>query len=256
MDSPNAMRRHNRSFLANAEQKAIRWILPRIPRAITSLHLTLLGMFGSILAGTALIACNWSFSWLPVVVLGIVLNWFGDSFDGSLARYRKAERPRFGFLVDHTSDLFSQTVIIISFGLSPFLSLFSALIVLLCYLLFSAYTYIRAAVQNIHQMAYVGLGATEFRILMAVWALLGPALGLRQSPMNGESTLDIAIMSLGGLAVIGLGVKAVSDARYIAAEEQKHSQQTSHSAVVAEARDYPREDEVDIDASLSLARRR
>jgi len=256
MNSSDAMCRHNRSFLANAEQKAIRWILPRIPRSVTSLHLTLLGMFGSILAGTALIACNWSYSWLTVVVLGIVINWFGDSFDGSLARYRKAERPRFGFLVDHTSDLFSQTVIIICFGLSPFLSLFSALIVLLCYLLFSAYTYIRAAVQNIHQMAYVGMGATEFRILMVAWALLGPSLRIRQPPINGGSTLDVAIMLLGALAVVGLGVKAVSDARGIAAEEQSHSQQASPATPVAEASDYLRGDQVELDSGLSLARRR
>ena len=82
---------------------------------------------------------------LAAVVVGVALNWFGDSLDGSLARYRHTERPRFGFLVDHTCDLFSQILIIVAFALSPFLTLVSALVVLLCYLLFSAYTYIRAA---------------------------------------------------------------------------------------------------------------
>ena len=217
----NNVRRYNKSFLAEAEQRAIRWTLPRIPPYVTSLHLTYLGLGGSFLAGGALIGCNWSSIWLPLVILGVALNWFGDSFDGSLARYRIAERPKFGFLVDHTCDLFSQVVIIICFGLSPFLSLLSAFVILLCYLLFSAYTYIRAAVQNIHQMAYIGVGATEFRILMVFWAIAGWTVGLREPSFvgNGLSKLDMTIMMLGGLAVIGLAIKAITDARAIAAEE-------------------------------------
>ncbi|WP_158818585.1 CDP-alcohol phosphatidyltransferase family protein [Methylocapsa sp. S129] len=232
MGSPDNVRRHNRSFLANAEQDAIHWILPRIPRSVTSLHLTLLGLFGSVLAGAALIGCNGSFFWLPLFVLGVVLNWFGDSFDGSLARYRKAERPRFGFLVDHTCDLFSQIVIIICFGFSPFLSLIAALVVLLCYLLFSSYTYIRAAVENVHQMAYIGLGATEFRILMVAWALLGAVVGIHESYANGPSKLDLAIAFLGALAIVGLAIKAITDARNIAAEEQEHLKQAVESRVM------------------------
>jgi phosphatidylglycerophosphate synthase len=234
MDFPDVMRRHNRSFLASAEQCAIRWILPRIPRSVTPMHLTLLGLSGSFLAGAASIACNWSFSWMPLVVFGIVINWFGDSFDGSLARYRNAERPRFGFLVDHTCDLFSQIVIIICFGFSPFLSLIAAFVVLLCYLFFSAYTYIRAAVQNIHQMAYIGLGATEFRILMVAWVLLGSIVGIHESPMKGASSLDITIALLGALSIVGLAIKAVSDAQEIAAEEQANLQQANGDGHVGE----------------------
>ena len=211
--------RRNRSFLADAEQALIRWILPQIPLAVTSLHLTALGLAGSLAAALGLIGCNWSYGFLPTVAFGVALNWFGDSLDGSLARYRREERPRFGFLVDHTCDLFSQILIIVAFGLSPFLSLVSALVILLCYLLFSAYTYIRAAAHHVHQMSYIGLGATEFRILMVVWACLGAALGFKE-PMIGTLTrIDIAILSLGAMAIVGLGYKAIVDARAIAASE-------------------------------------
>jgi phosphatidylglycerophosphate synthase len=222
LDKSGAVRRLNRSFLAEAEQSAIHWVLPRLPDSVTSLHLTIVGLVGSVLAGGALIGCNWSQWWLPLVIFGVVMNWFGDSLDGSLARYRKAERPRFGFLVDHTCDLFAQIVIIICFGLSPFLSLTAAFIVLLCYLLFSSYTYIRATVQNIHQMAYIGLGATEFRILMVVWASIGAIIGLREPMVSNPArldTLDITIAILGGVAVIGLAIKAATDAYNIALEE-------------------------------------
>jgi phosphatidylglycerophosphate synthase len=241
------VRRLNRSFLAEAEQRAIRWILPRIPSSVTSLHLTIIGLVGSFLAGGALIGCNWSRKWLPVVIVGVALNWFGDSLDGSLARYRKTERPRFGFLVDHTCDLFSQIVIIVCFGLSPFLSLIAAFIVLLCYLLFSSYTYIRAAVQNIHQMAYVGLGATEFRILMVVWASIGCVVGLHESLVSSPTkldTLDLTIAILGGIAVVGLAIKATTDAHNIAVEEKGHLHAANHDASVPEVSTVPDGDEV------------
>ncbi|WP_342394885.1 CDP-alcohol phosphatidyltransferase family protein [uncultured Rhodoblastus sp.] len=176
-------------------------------------------MFGSLAASVGLIGCNWSLLWLPTVALGIAMNWFGDSLDGSLARYRSEERPRFGFLVDHTCDLFSQIILIVAFGLSPFLSQVAALVVLLCYLLFFAYTYIRAAAHHVHQMSYIGVGATEFRILMIGWAFVASAAGLREPLVNGLSGIDISILGLGLLAVLGLGAKAVKDARQVATEE-------------------------------------
>lgn len=211
--------RHNRSFLAHAEQELIRWLLPRIPANVTSLNLTAVGMIGSASAAIGLVGCNWSDWFLPLVVFGVILNWFGDSLDGSLARFRQDERPRFGFLVDHTCDLFSQILIIVAFGLSPFLSLVSALVVLLCYLLYSAYTYIRAAAHHVHQMSYIGMGATEFRILMVIWANVGAVFNLHE-PLVGQLTrIDITIFALGLLAVAGLGVKALRDARAIARVE-------------------------------------
>jgi phosphatidylglycerophosphate synthase len=239
---PSDLRRYNRSFLADAEQRVIRWTLPRIPQIVTSLHLTYLGLAGSVLAGAALIGCNWSYYWLPLLCLGVALNWFGDSFDGSLARFRNSERPRFGFLVDHTSDLFSQVVIIVCFGFSPFLSLIASFVVLLCYLLFSSYTYIRAAVQNIHQMAYIGVGATEFRILMVAWALIGAAVGLREPTLLGEtlSRLDVTIMLMAALAMGGLAIKAIRDARAVAAEEaNEHAQQSIDHEPVEATPAYP-----------------
>jgi len=199
----------------------IRWILPRIPKRITSLQLTVVGVCGSVLAAAGLIACHHSAAWVSLVVVGVTLNWFGDSLDGSLARYRKDERPRFGFLVDHTCDLFSQLVIIVGFGFSPYLSLVSALVILLCYLLFSAYTYIRAATQHVHQMAYIGVGATEFRILMIMWAVFGATFGLREPLVNGLSGIDLSILTMAGFALVGLIWKAVSDALEIAQIENE-----------------------------------
>ena len=237
MQSGSGPKRHNRSFLAESEQNLIRWILPRIPRSVTSLHLTILGLSGALIAALGLIGCHWSYWSLSAVSLGISLNWFGDSLDGSLARFRREERPRFGFLVDHTCDLFSQIALIVAFGLSPFLSLIAAFTILLCFLLFSAYTYIRAAAHHIHQMSYIGVGATEFRILMILWAFLGAAIGIREPLVNGLSGLDIAILVLAAFAVVALGVKAVTDARIVAEEESPALARITAEESVAEDAD-------------------
>lgn len=213
--------RLNRSFLSKAEQDFIQWILPRISENVSSLDLTAFGLLGSLLAAGGLIGCSYSLAFLPAVVGGVCMNWFGDSLDGSLARFRQEERPRFGFILDHTCDLFSQIIIIVAFGFSPFLTLISALAILLCYLMFSAYTYIRAAAHHIHQMSYIGLGATEFRILMIGWACLAATIGVSQPTFGPVTSIDIAILLMCAIAVVGLAFKAVGDARMVAMDENE-----------------------------------
>jgi hypothetical protein len=210
--------RHHQSFLASGEQKLVGAIIAELPPRITPLLLTKIGLVGAIIAAVALIGCRWSLAWLPLVPVGVFLNWFGIALDGPLAVYRAQARPRLG-LVEHTYDLFSQILIIVAFGLSPFLTIESAFIVLICYLLFSAYTYIRAIARHVQQMAYIGMGATEFRILMVVWAFAAESLGIDATRDQGVSSLDAAIAILAVFAVVGLAVKALSDARCVAMDE-------------------------------------
>jgi hypothetical protein len=212
---------HHQSFLAPGEQKLVRAIIAEMPQRITPLFLTKLGLFGAVVAAAALVGCRWSLLWLPLVPVGVFLNWFGIALDGPLAVHRGEARPRLG-LVEHTYDLFSQILIIVAFGLSPFLTIESAFIVLICYLLFSAYTYIRAIARHVQQMAYIGMGATEFRILMAVWAFAAHFLGIDATAGEGVSSLDAAIAILAIIAVCGLAIKAFSDARRVAMDESGH----------------------------------
>lgn len=211
----------HRSFLAKAQARAVRWVLPRIPEAVTSTGLTAVGAAGALVAAAGLVGCNWSAWFYPLVAAGVAVNWFGATLDGALADFRQERRPRLNFLLDHSADLFSQIVLIIAFGLSPFLSVVSSLIVLLCYLLFSAYTYIRATVYGARQMTYIGIGSTEFRLLMVGWPAVGVALGLREPMVGPISVVDMVIICLGSLAVLGLGCKAVAEAREIAKEESR-----------------------------------
>lgn len=208
----------HRSFLSSGEQKLIGAIVAAMPASITPLRLTKIGLAGAFVAVAALLGCRSSPLWLSLLPVGIFLNWFGMALDGPLALHRKAMHPKLG-VVAQTSDLFSQVLIILAFGASPFLSLESAFIVLTCYLLFSAYNYIRTIAHRSQPMAYIGLGPTEFRILMVAWPFVAHAAGIDGTEREGFSRLDAAIAILAIVAVAGLASKALSDARQLASEE-------------------------------------
>jgi archaetidylinositol phosphate synthase len=137
-----------------------------MPAFIHSDHLTVLGVAGGVLvfAGFALSNLIPAFLWLAAA--GLVLNWVGDSLDGSLARYRCSERPRFGYFLDHMTDSFSMSLIGIGAGLSPFLSMSACLLVLIGYLLLTVLSVLEASVRGILRISFGKIGPTEFRILL------------------------------------------------------------------------------------------
>jgi phosphatidylglycerophosphate synthase len=191
--------RLNNSFLAVKERAALAALVERLPPSVQPDHLTAIGLLGAVLTAAGFIGCHWSASFLFFVVFGLFLNWFGDSLDGTLARRRKIERLRYGYLIDHSTDLIAQTLIIVGLGVSPYFTLLSALFVLSLYLLMSSYTYLRVAAERVHRLSYGGMGATELRLLIAAWALFaawaGPEL------INGRILNYIGIdVVIGGLS--------------------------------------------------------
>ncbi|MCW0218550.1 MAG: CDP-alcohol phosphatidyltransferase family protein, partial [Prosthecobacter sp.] len=172
-------RRENNSILSRTELAIIDRVLPHIPSVITPDHLTYLGLAGACLAAAGFAGCLISSAFLPIAILGLFLNWVGDSFDGGLARYRANERPKYGFMIDHSVDLLSTTLILIGLGTSPYLPFNSACFTLIIYLLFCGFVYIKVATEGVHTLAFGGFSATEFRILVGVWALLIHVLHLQ-----------------------------------------------------------------------------
>lgn len=220
-------RRINSSFIASLEKKAISVVLPSIPRAVTPIHLTIFGLIGAAFTSISLIACTW-YTWLVIFVpAGLLIHWLGDSFDGALARYRGVEQPAFGFFIDHSSDLIALTLIIVSFGLSPFFTLTSALLVATMFLLFSAYTYIKVAAEGIHQLAYGGLGGTEFRLLMAGWSIAASALGpqIVRTTLLAVPVIDLVTGVLSIAAFCGLICLSWQDQARIRSVEQQASRE-------------------------------
>jgi phosphatidylglycerophosphate synthase len=138
----------------------------RIPRKINSDHLTVLGFMGALLSSAGYILSNLESNFLWLASFGLLLNWFGDSLDGTLARVRKAQRPTYGFFIDHSIDGLTVFAICVGAGLSPYINFAVAMLILSGYLLLSILTYINTYLKGEFKITYNKLGPTEFRLLV------------------------------------------------------------------------------------------
>ena len=154
------------SFLNAIEKKILIWMAERIPKGINSDHLTIIGFAGALISTAGYILSNWGNHFLWLASFGLVVNWFGDSLDGTLARVRSAQRPIYGFFIDHNVDALTILVICIGAGLSPFIKFSTALMVLAAYLIISIYTYINTYLIGEFKITYNKLGPTEFRLIV------------------------------------------------------------------------------------------
>ena len=154
------------SILNNAEKKVLVWLAGKQPAWMNSDIMTGIGVFGAVLymLGGYLSNANLNYLWLAS--FGLVLHWYGDSLDGTLARVRHEERPVFGFFIDHTLDAVTTAMIFIGAGLSPIFRMDVALFALSGYLCLSVYTYILTILKGEFRLTYGGMGPTEFRLLL------------------------------------------------------------------------------------------
>jgi archaetidylinositol phosphate synthase len=214
--------RINDSLLAIAERAALASLVRRIPQGVTPDHLTSIGLAGALLTAVGFLSCWWSNWFLIFVVFGLFLNWFGDSLDGTLARYRKIERPHYGYFVDHSADLIAQTLIVVGLGFSPFFTIPSALLVLSLYLLMSSYTYLRVVTESVHRLSYGGMGATEFRILVAGWALFAGwfGAGITSGRIFSFVALDVVIGVLSAITFLAFVFIVRNDLTRLQKEER------------------------------------
>jgi phosphatidylglycerophosphate synthase len=160
--------RVNKILLGPLERPAIAWLVERMPHWVTPDHLTFLGLFASVLIGVSYYLTNFDKNFLWLANLGFFLNWFGDSLDGNLARFRKIERPRYGFFIDHTIDTISEVIIFGSIGLSPYVDLNLALLALVGYQCMANLVYITTSVRGEFKISYGSLGPTEVRVIAMI----------------------------------------------------------------------------------------
>ena len=156
--------RENNSLTGPAEQFLLRFAAQRLPAVVTPDVLTLLGVVGAILTFGAYAATNFDARFLWVANLGLVLHWFGDSMDGTLARYRRHERPRYGFFLDQTVDVLTDVLIAAGIGVTPFVSFGVAMLALAGYHALSLHALIVAVVTGRFKIASMKIGATEMRL--------------------------------------------------------------------------------------------
>jgi archaetidylinositol phosphate synthase len=198
-----------------------------MPPGVKPDHLTLLGFSGSLLTGAGFVLSCWSIDWLWLASFGLIANWLGDSVDGTLARYRRIERPRYGFFIDHTSDMYSQVIIFITIGISPCAHLAVSCLGLIAFLMAFIYTMIGTHVRQRMRITYFGFGPTEIRALLIVGNLLVLAFGVMDVkpwipaiiPLEWVSIHDLVIFLVASAGVLLIVFLAIREARALGRED-------------------------------------
>jgi phosphatidylglycerophosphate synthase len=193
-------RRELTSLTAEPERRALLFLAARVPAAVGPDHLTALGLVAMLAAGAAYaLSARWPLLLLAVNAL-LVLNWLGDSLDGTLARYRQRTRPRYGFYVDHMVDALGALSLLLGLAASGWMTAWLAVALLLAYLLLSVNIALAACSRGTFKISYGPFGGTELRILLA---LANTAVWLwPQVVVGGRAVMAFDVM--GGLALLGL----------------------------------------------------
>ena len=165
MEEQKQANRIQTSILNPYEKKILVALAERMPAWVTSDMLTILGFVGALIIATGYALSNLNLNWLWLASFGFLVNWFGDSLDGSIARVRGTQRKTYGFFIDHNVDVINECLMFLGVGLSPLVNLTFMMGVLVGYLMLSVYVYIDCYLKGEHRLTYGGLGPTEFRIL-------------------------------------------------------------------------------------------
>ena len=160
--------RHQLSILTPLEKRTLRWLAERMPAWVNSDHLTLLGFAGMILTGVSYYLAQYNRLFLVVGIVCLAINWFGDSLDGTLARFRNRQRPRYGFYVDHIVDAFGIAFVVAGLGLSGYMSPSVAMGFLIAYFLMNIEIYLATYTLGVFKLSYGVMGPTELRVIVCI----------------------------------------------------------------------------------------
>ncbi|ANY21173.1 CDP-alcohol phosphatidyltransferase [Tsuneonella dongtanensis] len=203
-------RRIQRNVLAESEKRLLAWICPRLPAWVTPDKLTSLALIAAVAIGLGYALSNLHPAWLVLAVAGYFVHWFGDSLDGTIARFRRIERPRFGYFIDHSADGFAALLILGGIGASPYLRVDVAMFAVVAYLLLAVHTFLLAKVSGDFPLSHMGAGPTELRIILVALTITMGALGPDVGRIAGFNAFDILF---GGLAVVLIGIFVVQTLR-------------------------------------------
>jgi archaetidylinositol phosphate synthase len=181
------------------------WLAARMPCWVTSDQLTLLGFLSMLMAGASYLLARWHPVGLLLATACLALNWFGDSLDGTLARVRNRQRPRYGFYVDHMVDSFGALFLMSGLGASTYVDWRIAMGMLIAFLLLSIESYLASYTLGIFRLSFAKFGPTEIRILLAAGNVV-----LWFRPEMRIPGLPYRLLDFGGLvAVVAMGIMVV-----------------------------------------------
>jgi phosphatidylglycerophosphate synthase len=211
------------NMVAQIERRLLDWLCERLPARIGPDHLTAIGLGGAALAGIGYAATAWRPEFMFVACLGLVINWFGDSLDGSLARHRGIERPRIGFFIDHSVDCLSVLMILVGVGASGYATMNAALFALVGYLLMTVHVFLKNSVTGRLQLTFVNCGPTEIRMTLIVFSLIAYAVGVREIDVAGMQTWPYSVLLylFGAVMILIFSVDTLKTASFLRDEERE-----------------------------------
>jgi archaetidylinositol phosphate synthase len=199
--------RRQESFLASMEKSILISLARRTPSWINSDHLTIMGFLAQIAAGAAYAWSRWNRYGLLLVIAALALNWLGDSLDGTLARYRQQQRPRYGFYVDHMVDSFGALALMGGLALSGYMHRYIAAALLIAFLLLSIQSYLATYTLGEFQLSFWKFGPTELRLLLSIGNI---ALFLR-GPFAHLAGRAFRLFDIGGLmGAVGMAIMLIA----------------------------------------------
>lgn len=193
--------RIQQNILARGERRLLNWLCARLPGWVTPDQLTTLGF-----AGAVMVAAGYMLSWLHPIWLGLslagyVVNWFGDSLDGSLARWRQIERPRYGYFVDHSVDGIATLLMVGSIGLSPYMRFDVALFAVVGYFLLAIHSFLAAKVVGEFRLSYLAGGPTELRLMLMAMTVAMAIVGAGRIDGLPFSAFDLIALVVSAILV-------------------------------------------------------
>lgn len=213
----NAPIRIQENVLAKSERRLLQWLCKRMPPWVTPDILTAAGLVGAALTFTGYSASNLSAEWLWLAIAGYLVQWFGDSMDGSLARFRQIERPSYGYFIDHSCDGLTTALIVWGIGLSPYVTMDVAAVALVGYLLLSIHAFLAARVLGEFKLSYLAAGPTELRFVLVGLTIMMMILGAGPGLFGIISGFDLFVGAVGSVLVVLFVVQTLITGRRLAA---------------------------------------
>lgn len=207
------------NLVARVERRLLDWICKRLPAWVTPDMMTYLGLVGALMVFLGYLFSNLAEHWLWLAIAGYVVHWFGDSTDGGLARFRKIERPRYGYFLDHSCDGLATTLVVVGIGLSPYVTLEVALFALAGYLLLSIHAFLSVRVLGELKLSHLNAGPTELRIMLIGLTLGMIIFGYDPGNFGPISGFDIFVGAVAGVLILVFVMQTVATSRRLAKEE-------------------------------------
>jgi phosphatidylglycerophosphate synthase len=207
--------RIQQNILARSERRLLNWICPRLPQWVTPDKLTVLGFIGAVMVAAGYMLSWIDSEWLGLSLAGYIVNWFGDSLDGSLARWRKIERPNYGYFVDHSVDALATLLMVSAIGMSPYMRFDVALMAVIGYFLLSIHTFIAAKVVGEFRLSYMAGGPTELRLMLMAMTIAMPIVGGTDIRGTNFSAFDLFALVVSSILVTLFIVQTSATARML-----------------------------------------